>query len=107
MAEKSPNLMAVSLVAGLAGALTALLLAPRSGTDTRKMLHDQADEMKDRTQESLHGVKDSVHSGLERFSSALNTSKKKMKEDYDELSDRKDYQAKRQSPVLNAWEEEV
>lgn len=107
MTEKSPNLMAVSLVAGLAGALTALLLAPRSGADTRKMLHDQADELKDRTQESLHEVKDSVNSGLEKFSSALSSSGKRIKEDYDELRNRNEYNTKRQSSVLNAWEEEV
>ncbi len=36
------------LVGGVAGAVTALLLAPQSGSETRTMIHDRAIELKDK-----------------------------------------------------------
>ena len=108
MAERSsPNLLALSLVAGLTGAAAALLLAPRSGKDTRKKLQEQADQLKEKTHDGLHEVKDTVSSGLDKFSTALSTTGKKLKEDYEDLEDLRDSPRTRQSPVLHAWEEEV
>lgn len=41
------------LVGGLAGAVTALLLAPQSGEDTRAYLKDKTFELRDKTTQSL------------------------------------------------------
>jgi gas vesicle protein len=41
--------MAGILVGGLAGAVTMLLLAPKSGKDTRKQIQEKGIELRDRT----------------------------------------------------------
>ena len=41
------------LVGSLVGAVTMLLLAPRSGKETRKMISDKGNELRDRTTEMV------------------------------------------------------
>jgi len=41
------------VVGGLTGAITALLLAPQSGTETRALIKDKSVELRDKTAESL------------------------------------------------------
>jgi gas vesicle protein len=43
------GVMAGMLIGGLAGAATMLLLAPRSGKDTRKQIQEKGIELRDRT----------------------------------------------------------
>ncbi len=56
-------------------------------------------------------MKDSVATtadhARDRFSTVLQNAGKKMKEDYENPEDLKNRSTVRQSPVLNAWEEEV
>ncbi len=107
MAERtSPNIVTVSLFAGLAGAVTALLLAPRSGVETRKQLHDRADELKDQAENSLHDVQKNVSNGLDKFTEAIRTTGKKGKEEFEEFNTNSERPTK-QSSVMHAWEEEV
>jgi gas vesicle protein len=51
------------LVGGVIGAATALLLAPRSGDETRAQIRDKAVELRDRTTET---VKDTVSQAKSR-----------------------------------------
>jgi gas vesicle protein len=113
MAQRaSPSMTVVALAAGMTGAALALLFAPRSGVDTRRKLQDKAEELKDQAELSLHDLKDSVATNADRardrFSTALQTAGKKMKDDdYENPEDLKNRPTVKQSPVLNAWEEEV
>ena len=56
-------------------------------------------------------MKDSVASGIDKtrdsLTEALNKTSRAAKEQYDEFTDASERPAKRQSPVLRAWEEEV
>ena len=103
----SPNLVAVSLFAGLAGALAALLLAPRSGADTRRKIQEQADDLTERTRDSIHEVKDTVNNGLNKFSTALNKTSTRAKDEYEDLKNRRERLDIEEKAMLRTWEEEV
>ena len=45
------NVVVGMLIGGLAGAVTMLLLAPRSGKDTRMQIQEKGIELRDRTNE--------------------------------------------------------
>jgi len=105
--RSSPNIVAISFLAGLAGMAAGLLLAPRSGAETRQKLKDRADELKDQAETGLNNAKDTVSSGLDKLTAAINTTSKKAKDEYEEMKDKKNRPAVRQSPVLHAWEEEI
>jgi gas vesicle protein len=112
MAQRaSPNMTVVAMAAGMTGAALALLFAPRSGVETRRKLQDKAEKLKDQAETSLHDMKDSVATtadhARDRFSTALQNAGKKMKEDYENPEDLRNRSTIRQSPVQNAWEEEV
>lgn len=47
--HSTAGVMAGMLVGGLAGAVTMLLLAPKSGKDTRKQIQEKGIELRDRT----------------------------------------------------------
>ena len=69
------NVMVGILIGGLAGAVTMLLLAPRSGKDTRMQIQEKGIELRDRTneivEETLAQVRSSVNKltldGREKF----------------------------------------
>ena len=44
------------VVGGVAGAITALLLAPQSGEDTRAMIKDKSIELRDKASEQAEAV---------------------------------------------------
>lgn len=57
------------LVGGLAGAVTALLLAPQSGEDTRTQLKEKGIELRDRTTGLVKEVVERVSSDKDRLTS--------------------------------------
>jgi len=69
------NVVVGMLIGGLAGAVTMLLLAPRSGKDTRMQIQEKGIELRDRTneivEETLAQVRSSVNKltldGREKF----------------------------------------
>jgi gas vesicle protein len=69
------NVVVGMLIGGLAGAVTMLLLAPRSGKDTRMQIQEKGIELRDRTNEivedTLAQVRSSVNNltqdGREKF----------------------------------------
>ncbi len=117
MTERNgPNIMAVSLLAGLTGAAVALLFAPRSGRETRERLRETATGLKDQASEGLDAARQSVESGVEKardlrgkLGTKLAKTGRRAKQEIDDLSD--DLQSvpkrQRQSSVLTNWEEEV
>jgi gas vesicle protein len=116
MADRTaPNTLVVSLLAGLAGATVALLFAPRSGRETREMLHEKADKLKHRTQEGLDTARNKVERGVEsakdmkdHLTTTIANSGRRARERMEEPKDTdKQDNSATQSPVLTNWEEEV
>lgn len=111
--RSSPNTAMYALIAGLAGLGLGLLLAPRSGRETRERVKERANEMKDSATDSIHGVRDKVSSEVERtrdtLSNAIKTTGRRAKQKYDEFGSDENIErpTNRQSPVLHTWEEEV
>jgi gas vesicle protein len=106
-AGSSTMLMAVA--AGAIGAGIALLLAPRSGRETRHKLHEAADEMKQRAHENLDLAKDAVGESLDKASemqrkvaSAIRT----RKPDTKKPENNGDIDNTHNTQSLNKWEEE-
>jgi gas vesicle protein len=56
------GVLAGLLIGGLADAVTMLLLAPRSGKDTRKQVQEKNRELRDRTTELVEDTVAQVHS---------------------------------------------
>lgn len=108
--RSSPNILAVSLLSGLAGATIALLVAPRSGRETRDKLREQTGDLKHRAEDKLANAKDRIGSQVDRLSSAVNRTGRKARREMDELKsdiESQERETNKQSPVLSSWEEEV
>jgi gas vesicle protein len=110
--EGRPNVVLISLLAGLAGAGIALLLAPRSGRETRARLQLKADDIKHQAQESYEQLrdqaKDTIHQASDikdKIASAIKTHKNGAKDDLESTAG--ETPARRQSSVLTSWDEEV
>jgi gas vesicle protein len=54
------------ILGGIVGAGIALLFAPKSGSDTRQMIKEFADDVKDKTQNYVDDVKGKVSSGIDK-----------------------------------------
>jgi hypothetical protein len=87
------SLLKASVVSGLVGALFALVLAPRSGRETRRQLRRAAREL-------LHRERfvASEETPEERMAAALRDEQEQM---------RMKRESRRQMPVLNSWEREL
>lgn len=110
--EERPNVVLISLVAGLVGAGLALLLAPRSGQETRRRLQNSADDIKQQARENYSHLRDQAKDTVQqasdmknKISSAIKTRKDQMRNGHDEMAS--DTQARRESSVLTSWDEEV
>jgi gas vesicle protein len=110
-----PNLVLLSLVSGIAGAGIALLLAPRSGQETRSKLKSSAREMKEQAEDDISHLRSAAtdrarkaREATERAASVIKTRKnqavEKMHDKRDELDETIDNT--KQSPALSAWEKE-
>ncbi len=78
------NTLLLPLVAGLAGALIALLVAPRSGKETRRQLQLAAGEMKEKAADGFDTARANIEDGAsklkdvkDRVSSAIHFNGKK------------------------------
>jgi gas vesicle protein len=109
--EDRPNVVLISLVAGLVGAGLALLLAPRSGRETRDQLRHTAEDMKHQARDNYTHLRDQAKETVQQASdmkdkitSAIKTRKDEMKDGLDDVAN--DTQ-RRESSVLTSWDEEV
>lgn len=60
------NTMMISLLAGIAGVAAGLLLAPRSGRETRNQLKSTATTAKDRAKDGVNSAKETAMTEVER-----------------------------------------
>lgn len=61
------NVVVGMLIGGLAGAVAMLLLAPRSGKDTRMQIQEKGLELRDRTNEIVEDTLAQVRSSLNKL----------------------------------------
>ena len=76
-ANKTTGMLAGVLVGGLAGALTMLLLAPRSGKETRMQMKEKGIELRDRTTEMMEDTVAQVRSNANKLA---DTGREKLEE---------------------------
>jgi len=61
------NILVGVLIGGLAGAVTMLLLAPKSGKDTRMQIQEKGIELRDRTNEIVEDTLAQVRSSVNKI----------------------------------------
>lgn len=97
--KNTPGILAGLLVGSLAGALTMLLLAPKSGKDTRMQMKEKGIELRDRTTEIMEDTMAQVRSNA---SSMAAGGREKMKELKQQGQDLAVEQLERVSAVVDA-----
>lgn len=117
MSERStqPNIALVSLFAGLAGAVVALLVAPRSGKETREGIRLNAEDMKQQAQQTLGESRNQVERAVKQAKTVREKVTNKMKHQGKDMEQKttetvQDAQLAPdhiQSPVLSKWEKEI
>jgi gas vesicle protein len=80
------NLLVGMLVGGLAGAVTMLLLAPRSGKDTRMQIQKKGIELRDRTTEMVEDTMAQVRSNVNKIALGGSEKIKELKKHGQELA---------------------
>jgi gas vesicle protein len=70
-ASNTLNLLAGMLIGGLVGAVAMLLLAPRSGKDTRKQMREKGIELRDRTTEMVDDTMSKVRTNAKKMTTGL------------------------------------
>ena len=74
------------LVGGLAGAITMILLAPRSGKDTRMQMKEKSIELRDRTTEMVEDTVAQVRSNADKLAANGREKMKELKHQGQELA---------------------
>lgn len=64
--HSQPNIFAVSLFAGITGAVVGLLFAPRSGKETRDKIQIAATDLKGKASEQASTLRNSAELGAQR-----------------------------------------
>lgn len=110
--EERPNVVLISVIAGLVGAGIALLLAPRSGRETRQKLRSAAGGLKHQAKENYEDLRNQAQSTMQsanemkhKITSAIKTRKDQGQQSMDEASD--NTSTRRQSSGLTNWDEEI
>jgi gas vesicle protein len=67
------NILAGMVFGGLVGALTMLLLAPRSGKDTRRQIQEKGTELRDRTTEMVEDTIAQVRTKANKITMGVST----------------------------------
>jgi gas vesicle protein len=80
------NVVVGMLIGGLAGAVTMLLLAPRSGKDTRMQIQEKSIELRDRTNEIVEDTIAQVRSSVNNLTQDGREKFKELKQQGQELA---------------------
>ncbi len=80
------NVVLGMLIGGLAGAVTMLLLAPRSGKDTRMQIQEKGIELRDRTNEIVEDTIAQVRSSVNNLTQDGREKFKELKQQGQELA---------------------
>jgi len=97
--NNTTGILAGVLVGGLAGAITMLLLAPKSGKDTRMQMMEKGIELRDRTTEIVEDTMAQVRLNADKMTASGREKIKELKHQGQELAVE---QLDRVSAVLDA-----
>lgn len=105
--RQTSNILLVSLVSAAAGAGVALLLAPRSGKETRERLKASAADMKRQAQKAMDSARHTAREGVRRgkhltesIAEGVRSTAKEMKAEGEEARD------DLRSSLTKSWKEE-
>jgi len=84
--NNTTGVLAGLLVGSLAGAVTMLLLAPRSGKDTRMQMKEKGIELRDRTTEMMEDTITQVRSNANKMADSGREKMKELKHQGQELA---------------------
>ena len=87
------------LVGGLAGAATALLLAPQSGKRTRSQIQHKSLELREQASDRLDDAMDQAHSASQQITSNVQKQAKKIQQRGQDVIDE---QKERWAPLVEA-----
>src|SRR4051812_36531338 len=101
----SNHTFAISVLSGLAGAGIALLVAPRSGRETRARIRSRTQDLKEEMGDKVSSARESLEQGLDqardvktRLRRGLTSKARKAKEAAEEENERLS------SPTISSWE---
>lgn len=77
------NFLAGLGVGALAGAVAALLLAPKSGRETREDIKSSAEELKDKADKAMHDLSESSEELVKKSKELLENTKEKVQQAID------------------------
>ncbi|MBI4349676.1 MAG: YtxH domain-containing protein [Elusimicrobia bacterium] len=80
MADNSGDSLVAFLLGGVAGAVAGLLLAPRSGAETREQLADWLEANREKTKEFLEHGRETLHEKSGKVAAAWEAGKKAYRE---------------------------
>jgi gas vesicle protein len=92
------------IVGGLAGAATALLLAPQSGKRTRSQIQHKSLELRDQASDKIDEAMDQAHAASQQISSNVQKQAKKIQQRGQDVLDE---QKERWAPVVEAGQKAV
>ena len=109
--QKSPNILGIALLAGLAGAGIALLYAPKSGKETREHIHKRTDELKKQAEQNVEQAKARLKHNAEKLEAWKNHMAKKAQDEGKKVADHLDSTSQENNDINNSilknWEEEA
>lgn len=88
--ENRANPLLIATVAGIAGATAALLFAPRSGRETRRMIRDTTEEAKEHVKSSAQRGLDKARAVKEGVSEAVKSTAQVARDEADQIMSRQE-----------------
>lgn len=73
--------LAAFAIGAIAGAAVALLYAPQSGEETRKLIASKSKEIKGKAQDALHDAKEFIDEKKSEITAAVEAGKEAMREE--------------------------
>ena len=74
--ERSSDTLMAFLLGAAAGAVAGLLLAPRSGEETRERVRDWMEDTREKTRDIIEKERETLHHKKEQMTSAFDAAKK-------------------------------
>jgi len=76
--EGTGSLLLSFILGGLIGAAVALLIAPKSGRQTREQIRDMAQDAKERAEDYYEGAMDKISTAVQKGTEVLQQKKEEM-----------------------------
>ena len=105
--DKSSNVFGVAVVAAAIGAVVGLLMAPKSGEETRAELRTKLDDMKQKSNEAATTARDKVTQKADAARDKVHQMTDKTREKVNDVADKADDAADKQAETAKARADEA